>query len=84
MDISTRAQQDLHYHVTRFNEKGCLSVWGGDVISCTSSYTFKFGSPHQWKAIGPSEFEGASTQWKKTLTPTFSSLHLRRANFYIY
>ncbi len=44
-------QQYLHYLATRFNEKGCLLVWGGDVVSCT----FKFGSPHQWKIAKPSK-----------------------------
>jgi hypothetical protein len=28
MDINTGSQQDLHYPVARFNEKGCLEVWG--------------------------------------------------------
>jgi hypothetical protein len=28
--ISTQEQQDLHYSAARFNEKGCLPVWGGD------------------------------------------------------
>jgi hypothetical protein len=29
MDVGTRAQQDLRYRGARFNEKGCLQVWGG-------------------------------------------------------
>jgi hypothetical protein len=32
MDIDTGAQNDLHYHAARFNEKGCLQVWGGDAL----------------------------------------------------
>jgi len=30
--ISTGAQQDLRYPAPRFNEKGCLPVWGGDAV----------------------------------------------------
>jgi hypothetical protein len=31
MDINTTgAQQDLRYPAARFNEEGCLQVWGGD------------------------------------------------------
>jgi hypothetical protein len=26
--INTREQQDLHYPAARFNDKGCLPVWG--------------------------------------------------------
>lgn len=33
MDINIRTQQDLHYLVTRFNEKGCLLMWGGDALT---------------------------------------------------
>jgi len=29
---NTGAQQDLGYPGARFNEKGCLQVWGGDVL----------------------------------------------------
>jgi hypothetical protein len=32
MDINTGAQQDIGYPGERFNEKGCLQVWGGDVL----------------------------------------------------
>jgi hypothetical protein len=32
--ISTQEQQDLHYSAARFNEKGCLHLWGGDDL-CT-------------------------------------------------
>jgi hypothetical protein len=31
--INTQEQQDLRYHAARFNEKGCLVVWGGDVLT---------------------------------------------------
>jgi hypothetical protein len=30
---STEEQQDLPYSAARFNEKGCLRVWGGDALS---------------------------------------------------
>jgi hypothetical protein len=33
MDINTGAQQDLRYPAPRFNEKGCLQVWGGEALS---------------------------------------------------
>jgi hypothetical protein len=33
MDINIGSQQDLRYTAARFNEKGCLQVWGGDVLS---------------------------------------------------
>ncbi len=33
MDINTGAQQDLRYSAARFNEKGCLEVWGGDALT---------------------------------------------------
>jgi hypothetical protein len=32
--INTREQQDLHHSAARFNEKGCLWVWGGDALRC--------------------------------------------------
>jgi hypothetical protein len=32
MDINTGAQEDLSYPAARFNEKGCLQVWGGDTL----------------------------------------------------
>jgi len=32
MDINRGAHQDLRYPVARFNEKGCLLVWGGDAL----------------------------------------------------
>jgi hypothetical protein len=32
MDINRGAQQKLRYPVARFNEKGCLQVWGGDAF----------------------------------------------------
>jgi hypothetical protein len=32
MDSNTGAQQDLSYPAARFNEKGCLQVWGGDTL----------------------------------------------------
>jgi hypothetical protein len=31
--INPGEQQDLHYPAARFNEKGCLPVWGGDALS---------------------------------------------------
>jgi hypothetical protein len=34
--ISTGEQQHLHYPAARFNEKGCLLVWGGDALSTYS------------------------------------------------
>jgi hypothetical protein len=34
--IITREQQHLRYPATRFNEKGCLPVWGGDALSTYS------------------------------------------------
>jgi hypothetical protein len=30
--ISTGEQQDLHYPAARFNEKGCLLVWGLEML----------------------------------------------------
>jgi hypothetical protein len=30
MDINTGAQQHVRYPAARFNENGCLQVWGGD------------------------------------------------------
>jgi hypothetical protein len=33
MNIDTWAQHDLCYPAARFNEKGCLQVWGGDALS---------------------------------------------------
>jgi hypothetical protein len=33
MDITTGAQQDSRYPAARFNEKGCLRVWGGDALT---------------------------------------------------
>ncbi len=37
MDINTEAQQCLLYPnpTSRFNEKGCLPVWGGDALSAS-------------------------------------------------
>jgi hypothetical protein len=32
MDINTGAQQDLRYPAARFNENGCLQVWGGEAL----------------------------------------------------
>ncbi len=32
MDINIGAQQDLLYLAARFNEKGCLQLWGGDAL----------------------------------------------------
>jgi hypothetical protein len=32
MEINTRAQQDSRSPGARFNEKGCLQVWGGDAL----------------------------------------------------
>ncbi len=37
MDINTGAQQDLQYPAARFNVKGCLQVWGGDVLRASAS-----------------------------------------------
>jgi hypothetical protein len=31
--INPGEHQDLHYPAARFNEKGCLPVWGGDALS---------------------------------------------------
>jgi hypothetical protein len=31
--INTREQQDLHYPAARFNENGCLPVWGGNALT---------------------------------------------------
>ncbi len=52
MDIDTGAQQGSRYHYARFDEKGCLQVWGGDVIkgnSCrlTTPRGHSLSSPHQ-------------------------------------
>ncbi len=33
MDINTEAQQDSRYPDARFNEKGCLQLWGGDGLT---------------------------------------------------
>jgi hypothetical protein len=33
MDINRGAQQDSRYPAARFNEKGCLKVWGGDALT---------------------------------------------------
>jgi hypothetical protein len=32
MGINTGAQQDSHHPTARFNQKGCLQVWGGDAL----------------------------------------------------
>jgi hypothetical protein len=32
MSINRGAHQDLRYRAARFNEKGYLQVWGGDVL----------------------------------------------------
>jgi hypothetical protein len=32
MDIITGAHQHLHHLTARFNQKGCLQVWGGDAV----------------------------------------------------
>jgi hypothetical protein len=32
MDINTGAQQDGSCPAARFNEKGCLQVWGGETL----------------------------------------------------
>jgi hypothetical protein len=32
MDINRGAHQDLRYPIARFNEKGCLLVWGADAL----------------------------------------------------
>ncbi len=32
MDINTGAQQDSLYPDARFNEKGCLQLWGRDAL----------------------------------------------------
>jgi hypothetical protein len=32
IDIHTGAEQELCYPAARFNEKGCLEVWGGDAL----------------------------------------------------
>jgi hypothetical protein len=32
MDINTGAQHESRYPAARFNEKGCLQVWGGDAL----------------------------------------------------
>jgi hypothetical protein len=34
--INTGEQQHLRYPAARFNEKGCLPVWGGDARSTYS------------------------------------------------
>ncbi len=33
MDINTGAQQEFLYLAARFNEKGCLQVWSGDILT---------------------------------------------------
>jgi hypothetical protein len=33
MDINTGAQQDFRYPTERFDEKGYLQVWGGDILT---------------------------------------------------
>jgi hypothetical protein len=32
-----RDQQDLRYPTARFNEKGCLAMWGGDALRTPST-----------------------------------------------
>jgi hypothetical protein len=32
IDINTGAEQESRYPAARFNEKGCLQVWGGDAL----------------------------------------------------
>jgi hypothetical protein len=32
MDINTGEEHELGYPAGRFNEKGCLQVWGGDAL----------------------------------------------------
>jgi len=41
--INTREQHYLHYPAVRFNEKGCLLVWGGDALK--SMHIAQFGKP---------------------------------------
>jgi hypothetical protein len=33
MDINTGAQQYSRYPAAKFNEKGCLQLWGGDALT---------------------------------------------------
>lgn len=33
MDVNTRAEHESRYPAVRFNEKGCLPVWGGHALS---------------------------------------------------
>ncbi len=58
MDINTGAQQDLRYPAARFNEQGCLQVWGGDtkseILKQLASY-FR-SSPVFWFGVHPGEF----------------------------
>jgi hypothetical protein len=37
MDINSGVQQDSRYPAARFNEKGCLQVWGGDALRSNNS-----------------------------------------------
>jgi len=36
--MSTGEQQDVRYSAARFNEKGCLPVWGGDALSTLKTF----------------------------------------------
>ncbi len=58
MDINTGSQQDSRYPAARFNEMGCLQVWGGDkkskILKQLASY-FWF-SPVFWFGVHPGEF----------------------------
>ncbi len=66
MDVNTRAEHESRYPAVRFNEKGCLQVWGGDGLRMmlqnilklppeTLGFSLWFyrrpGSPNQGKLI---------------------------------
>jgi len=40
--INTGEQHDLRYPNARFNEKGCLPVWGGDALKLLGAHTLDF------------------------------------------
>ncbi len=58
MDINTGSQQDLRYPAARFNEKGCLQVWGGEkkIRNSQASATCFWSSPVFWFGVHPGEF----------------------------
>jgi hypothetical protein len=81
--INTGEQEDFCYPAARFNEKGCLPVWGGDALSGVNlSWTHKYA--HDTMLFQTGQERNMTTFDGPVWTVVFNSSSLHIVDYFMF